>query len=96
VLLTDVWIVRRFASICGRRERNSIIAPKGKVVVNSCNQLTAISMRLRNGTRVQVITGANNKSDVPEGTIIELARTDVIAIHLNETPAHSSYELHPA
>jgi quercetin dioxygenase-like cupin family protein len=32
---------------------------------------------------------------VLEGTIEEKARTDVIAIHFKETPAHSSYDWHP-
>jgi quercetin dioxygenase-like cupin family protein len=40
-------------------------------------------------------TGRDNASHVVEGTIDEKARTDVVAIHFKETPAHSSYDWHP-
>src|SRR5215831_21407955 len=43
----------------------------------------------------KLYTGADNASHVLEGTIDEKARTDVIAIHFKETPAHSSYDWHP-
>src|SRR5262249_15203852 len=43
----------------------------------------------------KLYTAADNASHVPEGTIDETDRTDVIAIHLKETPAHSSYDWHP-
>jgi quercetin dioxygenase-like cupin family protein len=39
-------------------------------------------------------TGPDNASHVLEGTIDLKDRTDVIAIHFQETPPHSSYEWH--
>jgi quercetin dioxygenase-like cupin family protein len=43
----------------------------------------------------KLYTGSDNASHVLEGTINEQDRTDVIAIHFKETPAHSSYDWHP-
>jgi quercetin dioxygenase-like cupin family protein len=43
----------------------------------------------------KLYTGADNASHVLEGTIDETDRTDVVAIHFKETPAHSSYDWHP-
>jgi len=43
----------------------------------------------------KLYTGPDNASHVLEGTIDEKARTDVVAIHFKETPAHSSYDWHP-
>ena len=43
----------------------------------------------------KLYTGSDKASHVLEGTIDEKARTDVIAIHFKETPAHSSYDWHP-
>jgi quercetin dioxygenase-like cupin family protein len=43
----------------------------------------------------KLYTGRDNASHVLEGTIDEKARTDVIAIHFKETPAHFSYDWHP-
>lgn len=43
----------------------------------------------------KLYTGPDHASHVLEGTIDEKARTDVIAIHFKETPAHSSYDWHP-
>jgi quercetin dioxygenase-like cupin family protein len=43
----------------------------------------------------KLYTGPDNASHVLEGTIAEQDRTDVIAIHFKETPAHSSYDWHP-
>ncbi len=40
----------------------------------------------------KLYTGPDNASHVLEGTIDEKDRTDVIAIHFKETPAHSSYD----
>src|SRR5262249_40814137 len=40
--------------------------------------------------------GPDHASHVLEGTIDEKDRTDVVAIHFKETPAHSSYDWHPA
>ena len=42
-----------------------------------------------------VLIGSDGASHVLEGTIDEKDRTDVIAIHFKETPAHSSYDWHP-
>ena len=41
-------------------------------------------------------TGADNASHVAEGTVAENDRTDVVAIHFKETPAHSSFDWHDA
>src|SRR5215471_3405714 len=43
----------------------------------------------------KLYTGADGASHVLEGTIDETDRTDVIAVHFKETPAHSSYDWHP-
>ena len=43
----------------------------------------------------KLYTGADNASHVLEGAIDEKDRTDVVAIHFKETPAHSSYDWHP-
>src|SRR4029450_13599473 len=40
--------------------------------------------------------GPDNASHVLEGTIDEKDRTDVVAIHFKETPAHSSFDWHNA
>jgi quercetin dioxygenase-like cupin family protein len=42
----------------------------------------------------KLYTGPDHASHVLEGTIDEKARTDVIAIHFKETPAHSSADWH--
>lgn len=42
------------------------------------------------------ITGPDNASHVLEGTIDDNIRTDVVSIHFQETPAHSSYDWHAA
>ena len=44
----------------------------------------------------KLYTGPDNASHVKEGTVAENDRTDVVAIHFKETPAHSSYDWHPA
>jgi len=44
----------------------------------------------------KLYTGPDHASHVLEGTIDEKDRTDVVAIHFQETPAHSSYDWHPA
>src|SRR5262245_51438821 len=43
----------------------------------------------------KLYTGPDNASHVLEGTIDETDRTDLVAIHFKETPAHSSYDWHP-
>jgi quercetin dioxygenase-like cupin family protein len=42
----------------------------------------------------KLYTGPDKASHVLEGTIDQRDRTDVIAIHFKETPAHSSYDWH--
>jgi quercetin dioxygenase-like cupin family protein len=50
---------------------------------------------MRAGIRAfRLYTGPDNASHVLEGTIDEKARTDVIAIHFKESPAHASYDWH--
>jgi quercetin dioxygenase-like cupin family protein len=41
-------------------------------------------------------TGSDKASHVQEGTIDLTARTDVVTIHFQESPAHSSYDWHTA
>jgi quercetin dioxygenase-like cupin family protein len=42
----------------------------------------------------KLYTGSDNASHVKEGTVAENDRTDVVAIHFKETPAHSSFDWH--
>ena len=42
----------------------------------------------------KLYTGLDNASHVKEGTVAENDRTDVVAIHFKETPAHSSFDWH--
>jgi quercetin dioxygenase-like cupin family protein len=42
----------------------------------------------------KLYTGSDHSSHVLEGTIDERDRTDVVAIHFEETPAHSSDDWH--
>ena len=42
----------------------------------------------------KLYTGPDNDSHVLEGTIKEHERTDVVAIHFRETPAHASFDWH--
>jgi quercetin dioxygenase-like cupin family protein len=42
----------------------------------------------------KLYTGPDHASHAPEGTIDENDRTDVIAVHFKETPAHSSGDWH--
>ena len=44
----------------------------------------------------KLYTGTDHASHVLEGTIDEKDRTDVIAMHFKETPAHSSDDWHPS
>jgi quercetin dioxygenase-like cupin family protein len=51
--------------------------------------------RVRAGIRAfKLYTGPDQASHALEGTIDEKARTDVVAIHFKETPAHSSADWH--
>lgn len=42
----------------------------------------------------RLYTGPDDASHVLEGTVDQRARTDVVAIHFKESPAHSSYDWH--
>jgi quercetin dioxygenase-like cupin family protein len=42
----------------------------------------------------KLYTGPDNASHVKVGTVAENDRTDVVAIHFKETPAHSSFDWH--
>jgi len=56
---------------------------------------TASGAPVRAGIRAfKLYTGPDKASHVLEGTIDEKARTDVVAIHFKESPAHSSYDWH--
>ena len=44
----------------------------------------------------RLYTGPDNASHVLEGAIDQTDRTDVVAIHFKETPAHSAYDWHEA
>lgn len=44
----------------------------------------------------KLYTGPDNASHVLEGTIDQMDRTDVVAIHFKETAAHASYGWHTA
>jgi quercetin dioxygenase-like cupin family protein len=41
-------------------------------------------------------TGTDNASHVVEGTLALDARTDVVAVHFQESPPHSSFDWHDA
>jgi len=42
----------------------------------------------------KLYTGPDNSSHVKEVTVAENDRSDVVAIHFKETPAHSSFDWH--
>ncbi|WP_231651080.1 cupin domain-containing protein [Pseudomonas californiensis] len=44
----------------------------------------------------KLCTGPDNLSHVVEGSIDQTAMTDVSTLHFTETPAHSTYNWHPA
>jgi ABC-type amino acid transport substrate-binding protein len=44
----------------------------------------------------KLYTGPDKASHVLEGAVAENDRTDVVAIHFKETPAHSSFDWHDA
>ncbi len=44
----------------------------------------------------KLYTGPDGGSHVIEGTVDEHARTDVLAIHFKESPAHASLDWHDA
>jgi len=58
---------------------------------------TDASTSARPGIRAfKIYTGPDNASHVLEGTIDQKDRTQVVAIHFKETPAHSSLDWHNA
>ena len=44
----------------------------------------------------KLYTGTDNASHVVEGTVAENDPTEVVAIHFEETPGHSSFDWHDA
>jgi quercetin dioxygenase-like cupin family protein len=44
----------------------------------------------------KLYAGSDNASHVLEGSVAENDRTDVVAVHFKETPAHSSFDWHDA
>jgi quercetin dioxygenase-like cupin family protein len=67
--------------------------------ISMCTEAVAAtpgaSTSARAGIRAfKLYSGPDNASHVLEGTIDEKARTEVIAIHFQQTPAHSSNEWH--
>jgi quercetin dioxygenase-like cupin family protein len=88
----------------GRRDLLRAAAAMGVVAANVCASAeaavggTTASTVIPTGASIRAFklyTGSDKASHVLEGTIDEKARTDVIAIHFKETPAHSSYDWHP-
>jgi quercetin dioxygenase-like cupin family protein len=89
----------------GRRDLLRAAAAVGVVAANvyasaeaAAGAATASAIPPTGGPGIRAFklyTGSDNASHVLEGTIDEKARTDVIAIHFKETPAHSSYDWHP-
>jgi quercetin dioxygenase-like cupin family protein len=54
-------------------------------------QTSSVNARIR---AFKLYTGPDNTSHVLEGTIDQMDRTDVVALHFKETPPHSSYDWH--
>jgi quercetin dioxygenase-like cupin family protein len=81
---TVVGVVAASGGVCTSAEAAAGAAPTGAITPSGA------------GIRAfKLYTGHDNASHVLEGTIDEKARTDVVAIHFKETPAHSSYDWHP-
>jgi quercetin dioxygenase-like cupin family protein len=84
----------------GRRDLLRAAAVVGLAAASVKSEETAVGAEGANtqpgaGIRAfKLYAGRDNASHVLEGTIDETARTDVIAIHFKETPAHSSYDWH--
>lgn len=58
---------------------------------------TGASTSMDAGVRAfKLYTGPDHASHVLAGTIDQMDRTDVVAIHFKETPVHSSYDWHAA
>jgi len=70
----------------------TVCTPKEAAVGKATGAITPSGAGIR---AFKLYTGRDNASHVLEGTIDEKARTDVIAIHFQETPAYSSYDWHP-
>ena len=84
--------------LLGRTDNHGSCAP----ALGRASAAASIVMKLNSGEiekmmrAFKLYTGPDNASHVLEGTIDEKDRTDVVAIHFKETPAHSSYDWHPA
>jgi quercetin dioxygenase-like cupin family protein len=84
--------------------RNLLRTAVGGVIVTATAALTSIdpapvsagaSSPPTSGIRAfKLYTGPDHASHALEGTISDTDRTDVIAIHFKETPAHSSADWH--
>lgn len=63
----------------------------GGAIASATGASTSVGTGIR---AVKLYTGSDKASHVLEGTINQTDRTDAIAIHFKETPAHSSAEWH--
>jgi quercetin dioxygenase-like cupin family protein len=84
----------RAAAVVGVAAASASVCTLGKAAVGAAatDAITPAGTGIR---AFKLYTGSDNASHVLEGTIDEKARTDVVAIHFKETPAHSSYDWHP-
>jgi quercetin dioxygenase-like cupin family protein len=75
----------------------AVIAAAGTSVDVAVGKAASASHSVGAGIRaIKLYTGPDHASHVLEGTIDEKDRTDVIAVHFKETPAHSSDDWHPS
>jgi len=75
--------------------RDLLRAAAASVVVGAVTVTAAARSPTEAGIRAfKLYTGPDHASHALEGTIDEEARTDAIAIHFQETPAHSSGDWH--
>jgi hypothetical protein len=84
----------RAAAVAGVAAAAATVCTSGKAAVGAAatGAITPVGAGIR---AFKLYIGRDNASHVLEGTIDEMARTDVVAIHFKETPAHSSYDWHP-
>jgi len=84
----------RTAAVIGVAAAAASVCTSGEAAVGAAapDAINSAAARIR---AFKLYTGRDNASHVLEGTIDEKARTDVVAIHFKETPAHSSYDWHP-
>lgn len=93
-------LVTRMSGIPMSRRGLLRAAAAGAVVVATGKSVEAQPVAVDAGSpgggirAFKLYTGADQASHAIEGTIDEQARTDVLAIHFKETPAHSSEDWH--